>query len=248
MFWCETLLATPSTLYWLSAVKSLNLFSRGSTELSFLQSNSPCLLQIAKIFNFNTLLSLPKMFPSSTCLQYLQLTYISSLTAFPSNDLPTSLKSLDICWLQEFSIPASGNVEQLHITCGFVENCCDGLTSFQLNGFPALQSLSIEECNCLESIFISEIGSLGQSTLQSLQVSHCDAFRSIPQRMDTLTALESLTLDLTVYRHVGKEFSSLRSFSQHIRNPWQVLHLWLNAWGLQNNKNYRHVGFGNRRW
>jgi hypothetical protein len=92
IFWCSHLLATLSTLQWLSSVKSLNLITRGSSELPLLENDSPCLLQLVKIFGFNKLLSLPKMFLNSTSLQHLDLIYISSLTAFPANGLPISLQ------------------------------------------------------------------------------------------------------------------------------------------------------------
>jgi hypothetical protein len=232
MFWCDRLLATPSTLHWLSSVKSLSLFSRGSTELSLLQSDSPCLLQIAKIFNFDTLLSLPKMFLSSTCLQHLHLCYISSLTAFPSNGLPTSLKSLDIdeCKNLAFLPPETWSNYTSLVTLD-LKNCCDGLTSFQLNGFPMLHSLSIDGCSNLESIFISENGSLGSSTLESLQVSNCVALRSLPQHMETLTALESLTLDslLSCWKGVGLPPKFQLTPSQSTTSTTTVT-----EWGLQN--------------
>jgi hypothetical protein len=76
-----------------------------------------------------------------------------------------------------------------------LKNCCDALSSFQLNGFPVLRSLSIEGCSSLESIFISENSSLALPTLQTLRVMHCDALRSLPKWMDILIVLESLTLD-----------------------------------------------------
>ncbi|PNY05168.1 CC-NBS-LRR resistance protein [Trifolium pratense] len=196
ILWCSHLLATLSTLQWLSSVKYINLITRGSSELPLLENDSPCLLQLVTIFGFNKLLSLPRMFLNSTSLQHLHLCYISSLTAFPSNGLPTSLKSLDIdeCKNLAFLPPETWSNYTSLVTLN-LKNCCDGLTSFQLNGFPMLHSLSVDGCSNLESIFISENGSLGSSTLQSLQVSNCDALRSLPQHMETLTALESLTLD-----------------------------------------------------
>ncbi|XP_058721458.1 putative disease resistance RPP13-like protein 1 [Vicia villosa] len=194
--WCNLLWTTLSTLHWLSSVKSLDLRSRGSTELSLLGNDSPCLLQAVTIFGFIKLLSLPKMFSSSTCLQHLHLIYISSLTAFPANGLPTSLQSLHIDECQNLAfLPPETWSNYTSLVTLYLKNCCDSLTSFQLNGFPVLQTLSIEGCSSLESIFISENASLGLSTLQSLQVKNCDALRSLPQRMDTLIALGSLTLN-----------------------------------------------------
>ncbi|RHN66444.1 putative leucine-rich repeat domain, L domain-containing protein [Medicago truncatula] len=171
ILWCNHFPATLSTLHWLSSVKSLDLMCQGSPELSLLGNDSPCHLQVSTIFGFNKLLSLPNMFMSSTCLQHLDLIYISSLTAFPANGLPTSLQSLriDECQNLAFLRPETWSNYTSLVTLE-LKNCCDSLTSFQLNGFPVLQILSIEGCSSLKSIFISEKNSsLSLSTLQSLK-------------------------------------------------------------------------------
>ena len=112
-----------------------------------------------------------------------------------------------------------------------LEDCCDELTSFPLNGFPVLQSLSIEGCSYLESIFILESAFLGPSTLQSLKVSQCKALGSLPQRMDTLIALESLSLDnLSSCCEVAclpPELQCMHIESVRVATP-------LTKWGLQN--------------
>ncbi|AES69737.1 LRR and NB-ARC domain disease resistance protein [Medicago truncatula] len=90
------------------------------------------------------------LFLSYTCLQHLQLIYISSLTAFSSNGLPTSLKSLDISDCKNLAfLPPEMWSNYTSLVDLYLENCCDGLTSFQLNGFPTLESLSIEGCSFL---------------------------------------------------------------------------------------------------
>ena len=193
---CDCLLATPSTPHWLSSVKSLDLHSAGSLELSLLGSDSPCLMQDAKFYNFKTLLSLPKMLLSSTCLQHLDLTHIDSLAAFPADCLPTSLQSLCIHGCGDLAfLPLETWSKYTSLVKLELGDCCDALTSFPLNGFPVLRRLTIEGCMNLESIFILDNASLAPSTLQSLQVIHGHALRSFPRRMDTLIALESLTLN-----------------------------------------------------
>ncbi|XP_058760402.1 putative disease resistance RPP13-like protein 1 [Vicia villosa] len=223
---CDGMLSTPSTLHWLSSVKSLevrsgeatvrSLFesnSAESTEWSLFESNSPCLLQRVKIRNFSRMmLSLPKMFTSSTSLQHLELYSIPSLLSFPDDGLPTSLQSLSIsnCENLAFLPPETWSKYTSLVSLDLVQSC-DALTSFSLNGFPVLHSLYISDCKNLQCFFVSEIYSHCPSTLQSLNVSNSDAFMSRPQRMDTpnhnalislplrmdtLIALESLWLTL----------------------------------------------------
>ncbi|MCI18322.1 disease resistance protein (CC-NBS-LRR class) family protein, partial [Trifolium medium] len=74
-----------------------------------------------------------------------------------------------------------------------LKSSCDTLASFPLNCFTTLQRLTIDNCRSLESIFISETSS-SLSTLQSLSVGGCEALTSLPQGMDTLTALEYIRL------------------------------------------------------
>lgn len=131
----------------------------------------------------------------STCLQHLNLYDIRSLTAFPTNGLPTSLKSLVIreCENLTFLPPETWSNYTSLVTLD-LQSSCNALASFPLNCFPMLQVLSIRECRSLESIFISETSSCSSSTLQYFDVGDCEALRSLPQRMDTLTALENISL------------------------------------------------------
>jgi len=139
---CDRLLATPPTLYWLSSVKSLDVHSRGCTDWSLFESDYACLLQRVKIWNFQTMLSLPKMFMSTTFLQHLELYHIPSLTAFPDDGLPTSLQSLHItnCENLVFLPPETWSKYKSLVTLE-LHYSCDALTSFSLNGFPVLQRL-----------------------------------------------------------------------------------------------------------
>ena len=141
---CDYLLDTPSIQHWLSSVKSLDFHSAGSVELSLLGSDSPCLMQDAKFYSFKTLLSLPKMLLSSTCLQNLDLTYIDSLAAFPADCLPTSLQSLFIHGCGDLAfLPLEMWSKYTSLVTLELGDCCDALTTFPLNGFPALRSLTI---------------------------------------------------------------------------------------------------------
>ncbi|CAL5201622.1 unnamed protein product [Lathyrus oleraceus] len=210
IFQCDGMLATPSTLHWLSSVKSLDVHPLNPTEWSLFESNSTCLLQHVKIQKFR-MLSPPKMF-MSTCLQHLELHSIPSLLSFPDDGLPNSLQSLHIskCENLAFLPPETWSKYTSLVSLELVQSC-DTLTSFPLNGFPVLQSLSIGDCENLRCFFISEIYSHCPSTLQSLDVTNSNGFMSppqrmdtpnrnalisLPQRMDTLIALESLRLIL----------------------------------------------------
>ncbi|CAK8564995.1 unnamed protein product [Lathyrus sativus] len=200
IFQCDGMMATPSTLHWLSSVKSLDVRPLNPTEWSLFESNSVCLLQRVIIWNFSMMLSLPKMFTSSTCLQHLELYSIPSLLSFPDDGLPNSLQSLHIskCENLAFLPPETWSKYTSLVSLRLVRSC-DALTSFPLNGFPVLQSLYIVACENLQCFFISEIYSHCPSTLQSLHISNGharNALISLPQRMDTLIALESLWLDL----------------------------------------------------
>ncbi|AES69765.1 putative P-loop containing nucleoside triphosphate hydrolase, leucine-rich repeat domain, L [Medicago truncatula] len=195
---CPHLLESPPTLEWLSSIKEIDFSgSLDSTETRwpFVESDSPCLLQCVALRFFDTIFSLPKMILSSTCLKFLKLHSVPSLTVFPRDGLPTSLQELCIynCEKLSFMPPEtwSNYTSLLELT---LTNSCNSLSSFPLNGFPKLQELFINRCTCLESIFISESSSHHPSNLQKLILNSCKALISLPQRMNTLTTLEILYL------------------------------------------------------
>ncbi|KAI5441709.1 putative disease resistance RPP13-like protein 1 [Lathyrus oleraceus] len=174
IYGCDLLLATPPTLHWISSIKIItiegDLESETSAETiqwSFLETDSPCQLQRASVRCCDTLLSLPKMILRSSCLQHLELYNISYLIAFPADCLPTSLQLLRIidCETLTFLPPTMWKNYTSLMTLE-LGNSCNSLTSFPLDGFPALQSLSIDGCRNLESIFISDSSSL--ATLECL--------------------------------------------------------------------------------
>ncbi|CAJ2639059.1 unnamed protein product [Trifolium pratense] len=172
---CDNLLVTPPIQPWLSSIKKI-VIGR--------DRNSPCLL------------SVPKMIINNTCLQELDLHGIQSLTAFPKKGLPTSLHTLRIreCYNLTFLPPETWR-NYTSLVSLELDRSCDELTSFPLNCFPILQRLTISACKSLESIFISETSPFSLLTLQDLSVSSCKALKSLPQRMDTLTDLEYLSVN-----------------------------------------------------
>ncbi|CAK8565010.1 unnamed protein product [Lathyrus sativus] len=200
IYGCDHILATPPTQHWLSSIKYIDIsedLTESNTERTqclLLENDSPCLLQDISIRSCHMLKSVPKMIINSTCLRRLTLHGISSLTAFPTNGLPTSLQSLyiidceNLIFLSPEKWSSYTSLVSLHLL-----RSCNALTSFPLNCFPMLQDLSIRKCRSLESIFISET-SCSPSTLKRLRIEDCEALRSLPQRMDTLTALEWITL------------------------------------------------------
>ncbi|CAJ2640643.1 unnamed protein product [Trifolium pratense] len=192
---CAHLLETPSTLHWLSTIKKININGLSErTQLSLLESDSPCMMQDVEIEECVTLLYVPKLILRSTCLQHLKLYRLSSLTAFPSSGLPTSLQSLVIgnCENLSFLPPETWNnytsLVSLRLWCSF-----DALTSFPLDGFPALQILEIYQCKNLDSIYILESPSRQPSNLQSLNITSLCSLK-VKVKMDTLTGLTDLFL------------------------------------------------------
>ncbi|KEH33349.1 LRR and NB-ARC domain disease resistance protein, putative [Medicago truncatula] len=136
------------------------------------------------------------MILSSTCLQRLPLYNIPYLNTFRTDGLPISLKSLCINGCNNLSfLPLETNKNYTSLVELVLVNSYEALSSFPLDNFPKLQSLSIICCDSLESIFISGTSSHYSPTLQSLSVFCRKALRSLPQRMDTLTALEHLILE-----------------------------------------------------
>ncbi|CAK8565007.1 unnamed protein product [Lathyrus sativus] len=199
---CDHILATPPTQHWLSSIKSIHIIgdlnsesNTEKTQCSLLESDSPCLLQTIDISSCHMIKSVPKMIINSTCLRHLTLYGISSLTAFPINGLPTSLQLLYINKCENLTfLPLETWSSYTSLEFFHLESSCSALTSFPLNYFPMLRYLYIIKCSSLESIFISETSSCSSSTLKNLQIEDCEALRSLPQQMETLTSLETMYL------------------------------------------------------
>ncbi|KAK2386252.1 putative disease resistance RPP13 protein [Trifolium repens] len=195
---CPHLLETPSTLHWLSSIKKININGFGErTLLSWLESDSPSMMQDVAIQECATLLYVPKLILRSTCLQHLKLQSLSSLIEFPSSGLPTSLQSLDIDKCENLSfLPPETWSNYTSLVSLELSRSCDALTSFPLDGFPALQTLRIYECKSLDSIYILESPSRRPSSLKSLFIWYHNSIGliKVKLKMDTLTSLEELTL------------------------------------------------------
>ncbi|XP_045826901.1 putative disease resistance RPP13-like protein 1 isoform X1 [Trifolium pratense] len=192
---CAHLLETPSTLHWLSSIKKININGLSErTQLSLLESDSPCTMQYVVIEECLMLLSVPKLILRSTSLQHLKLKSLSSLAAFPSSGLPTSLQSLHIenCKNLSFLPPETWSKYTSLVRLSLTSSC-DALTSFPLDGFPALQILDIYQCKSLNSIYSLESPSGRPSNLQSLNITCLCSFK-VRLKMDTLIALKDLSL------------------------------------------------------
>ncbi|RHN66290.1 putative P-loop containing nucleoside triphosphate hydrolase, leucine-rich repeat domain, L [Medicago truncatula] len=193
---CSHLLETPSTLRWLSSIKKMNINGLGeSSQLSLLESDSPCMMQDVEIEKCVKLLAVPKLIMRSTCLTHLRLDSLSSLNAFPSSGLPTSLQSLDIenCENLSFLPPETWSNYTSLVSLRFYRSC-DSLKSFPLDGFPVLQTLDIDDWRSLDSIYILERSSPRSSSLQSLRIKSHNSIElfEVKLKMDMLTALEDL--------------------------------------------------------
>jgi len=195
---CSHLLEIPSTLHWLSSIKKMNIDGHGErTQLSLLESGSLCMMEDVVIEECAKLLYVPKLILRSTCLTQLKLHYLSSLTAFPSSGLPTSLQSLHIQSCKNLSfLPLETWSNYTSLVSLTLWSSCDALASFPLDGFPALLTFRIYYCRSVDSIYILESPSHRLLSLQSLYIQSHDSIGlfKVKLRMDTLTALEELSL------------------------------------------------------
>jgi len=115
-------------------------------------------------------------------LKQLTISSIVSLSSFPLELLPRTLKSLTFlsCENLEFlpheSSPINTSLEKLQIF-----NSCNSMTSFHLGCFPVLKSLFILGCKNLKSISVAEDdASHSHSFLQSLSIYACPNLESFP--------------------------------------------------------------------
>ncbi|XP_058759346.1 putative disease resistance RPP13-like protein 1 [Vicia villosa] len=196
---CYNLLETPHTLHWLASIKRVKITDnsidgdRRSTQWLILEVGSP--LQHATFGSFP--MSIPKMIMRSAFLTHLDLCHIESLTAFPTNGLPTSLQSLYIHGCRKLSfMPFETFQNYTSLVSLELWDSCDSLTSFPLDGFPALQTLRIFGCRSMNSVFLLESPSRRYSTLRSLEIVSQRSNKSLKVnlRLDTLTNLEDLGL------------------------------------------------------
>ncbi|XP_058721667.1 putative disease resistance RPP13-like protein 1 [Vicia villosa] len=114
-------------------------------------------------------------------LQKLTLSRIPSLTSFPRDGLPKTLRSLSIlsCENLDFfsheSFHNYSSLEDLQIL-----DSCNSMTSFTLGSLPVLKSLSIFDCKHLKSISIAEDASEANLVfLGSIYVRDCRELESV---------------------------------------------------------------------
>ncbi|WJX30892.1 hypothetical protein P8452_19381 [Trifolium repens] len=204
------------------------------TLLSWFESDSPSMMQDVVIKKCATLLYVPKLILRSTCLQHLKLQSLSSLIEFPSSGLPTSLQSLDIKNCENLSfLPPETWSNYTSLVSLELWRSCDALTSFPLDGFPALQILRIHECKSLDSIYILESPSRRPSSLKSLKIEFQNSIGliKVKLKMDTLTSLEELTLECEELSFcegvcLPPKLKSIKILSQRTTPP-------ITEWGLQ---------------
>ncbi|XP_058721862.1 putative disease resistance RPP13-like protein 1 [Vicia villosa] len=156
---------------------------------------------------------------SLNSLQKLTLDRFPSLTSFPGNSLPKTLRSLSLHYcenldfLHQESLHNYTSLEQLSI-----EYSCNSMTSFSLGSLPVLKSLYIKGCQNLKSIFIAKDASESLSFIQTIQIQYCDELDSffpdglctpnlvcfgvygcnklitLPEPMNTLAGLQELSV------------------------------------------------------
>ncbi|KAH1068484.1 hypothetical protein GYH30_006162 [Glycine max] len=150
-----------------------------------------------------------------TCLWSLTLRDCSSAVSFPGGRLPESLKTLRIKDLKKLEFPTQHKHELLETLS--IESSCDSLTSLPLVTFPNLRYLTIEKCENMEYLLVSEAESfkslcylliykcpnfvsfwregLPAPNLIRFSVSGSDKLKSLPDEMSTLLPkLEDLTI------------------------------------------------------
>ncbi|CAI8596107.1 unnamed protein product [Vicia faba] len=223
---CYKILETPHTFNWLSTIKRVRI--EEDTDAQMFVTDFP--LQHAAAESYPMFIS--KMITSSICLTHFELYCIQSLTAFPTNGLPTSLQSLYISGCRKLSfMPFERFQNYMSLVSLAIWHSCDSLTSFPLDGFPALQTLSIEGCRSMNSIYISESPSRRQSTLRSLAIRSIETLK-VNLGLDTLTNLERL--DLNCYGELSFcEGVCLPSKLQSINVYFEGTNMHIKEWGLQ---------------
>ncbi|XP_058721504.1 putative disease resistance RPP13-like protein 1 isoform X2 [Vicia villosa] len=114
-------------------------------------------------------------------LQKLTLDNIPSLTSFPIDGLPKTLRSLSIFFcknLEFFSHESFHNyssLKDLDISCS-----CNSMTSFTLGSLSVLKNLRIYNCKHLKSISIAEDASEPNLVfLRSIEIGQCDELESV---------------------------------------------------------------------
>ncbi|KAI5342539.1 hypothetical protein L3X38_010414 [Prunus dulcis] len=174
------------------------------------------LLSRLHVRRFNDIQCLPNI----NRLQSLALGHCPTLSSFSEDGLPTSLTSLTIysCRRLEF-LPHEMLAQLTSLRCLRLENSCDSMRSFPLGIFPKLTTLTIRNCENLESLCLIEEGAvenlshlnnlniegcpnlecfpqggLPTPNLICLEFRRCEKLKSLPERIHTLAALGTLII------------------------------------------------------
>ncbi|RDX94833.1 putative disease resistance RPP13-like protein 1, partial [Mucuna pruriens] len=201
-----------SELKWLSSLHSLHLFG------------SPGVLSLLNYFTIeydHSLQQFPRMPISNNFLQFFNIKRFPSLMYFQKDALPTSLMHLHIqnCEKLEF-LPS----ELLHNYSSLVfltlSDSCHSMESFPLGTFPVLEHLCIDNCPNLKFFSISDnnsssqnlshlkifhvtncpeleafpLGELPTPNLEKFYVHTCEHLKCLPERINTLTGLQELSV------------------------------------------------------
>ncbi|KAH0981924.1 hypothetical protein GBA52_009101 [Prunus armeniaca] len=201
--------------------------------------------------------------PNCNRLQTLTLWNCPTLWSFPKDGLPTKLTWLSIynCRRLEF-LPHEILAKLTSLDYLWIQNSCDSMRSFPLGIFPKLMCLYIHECENLESLSLIDEegavenlshlnylevykcpkmvcfheGQLPTPNLTHFVVTECENLKSLPERLHTLTALQSLWIwnlpNLESFAEDGGLPPNLRQF--HIMNCERLRASSVGEfWGLQ---------------
>ncbi|XP_028803914.1 putative disease resistance RPP13-like protein 1 [Neltuma alba] len=190
---CKQLKAKSATLQWITSIQELNIKRGEQGLLRVLDDLSANFLESLRINKCDSLRSLPRMIMGSRCLQMLSLADIPSITSFPIDGLPTSLRGLNIsnCEKLEF-LPQDSWQNYTSLQDLSIGNSCHSLKSFPLGCFPKLRNLCIDRCHNLETF--THVGGSALA-LTSFWVRNCDKLRSMSEvHVDSLANLQDFLL------------------------------------------------------
>lgn len=130
------------------------------------------------------------------CLQIIAINNCSSLVTISMNDLPSTLKSLEIyeCKNLQLFHPRSlmldshyyFSLKKLHL------RCCDSLVSFPLSLFYKLEDLHVQHCNNLN--FISYAPNSTLPYFRKLKLKQCSKLSQFPEGGLHAPKLDSLSI------------------------------------------------------
>ncbi|XP_040995107.1 putative disease resistance protein At3g14460 [Juglans microcarpa x Juglans regia] len=159
--------------------------TRNTCELELIHCNEALLKELRSgvqklaVEGFDVLDSLPEgMMNSNDNLQELRITDCFSLMTLPDGSLLSKLKTLEINMCQKLEIPMHSQYSSLERLKLF--KTCESLTSFQLDQFPKLSTITTSWCKNLESFAVSERYEY-DSMVSWIEIHNCPNFKSFPK-------------------------------------------------------------------